>query len=156
MCMQTIRLDEKSSTIENLIRSSIHSDICKSKVLESKRLTQPKSINDNIKLLSNDLEKSYGLKLDDYSLVYLASIENYILDKKDALVVSAWLAYSIKSLFHLNSEMEISRFITIQLLKNIPLLSKEMLINLWCESISNYCFDKIEYKHSLHYSMYAC
>lgn len=146
--------DSVNSTVEMLIQNVIYSESSIEKVLQNKILHQAKSLNENIKLIRFDLQKSYGLQIDTYGLIYLASISNYISDKKDALVVSAWIAYSIKKLAMVNPEQIISNQISVQLLKNLPLLSKQMLILLWSMSIETYCFDKLEYKSSLFYTTY--
>ena len=144
----------RSFVIEDLLRSAMHSNITNNKILKNVEFSQPRKLSENIREIAIDLDKSYGLRIDDFALIYLASIVNYIQDKKDALVISAWLAYTVKALFLFNPEVNLDRTISINLLKDIPLLSKEMIIHIWCAQISDYALNRIETKQSLHYTTY--
>lgn len=146
--------DDRACVVENLLRTMIYGEIVKNKVIEHPIKEQPKALSADLYLFREDLKKSYDLFVDDNCLIYLGSIKNYISDKKDALVLSAWISFAIKQLYLMNTNIEVSNHLTIQLFKAIPLPSKEMLIALWSSSIDTYCFNKLEYKHSLHYHTY--
>lgn len=142
------------NAIENLISEIVYSNLANDKIIAKKEIKKIHKIDDNIIILRNDLLKSYGINLDMHGQIYLSSIKDYITDKKDALVAAAWLAYSYKKLHEYNIDNNFSSEISVTFLKNLPLLSKKMMIQLWSASIENYCFTKIEHKKSLHYASY--
>jgi hypothetical protein len=144
----------KHTVVEDLLQTMMFSNISNNKILEKKQSIKVTKLTYQAHAIKNDLRDSYGLHIDEYCMIYFVGLGNYLLDKKDALVVSAWIAYSIKKLHLYNPVFLQSNKIDIHLLKQIPLPSKEMLISLWSASIETYCFDKIEYKHSLHFLEY--
>jgi hypothetical protein len=146
--------NEKFDYLEKLISSVVQSDM-KEKLLTNRKHCNITNLPNSIKTLINDLQKSYGIHLDVQAITYLSSICNYINDDKDALVLSAWIAYFIKTATLHNEDNIIPPQLSKEFIKLVPLPSKKLMILLWSETISNYAFNHIEYKHSMHRTTYA-
>jgi glycosyltransferase involved in cell wall biosynthesis len=101
-----------------------------------------------------ELEKAYAFEVDASAKIYLNSMNKYIVDKKSALVYASWVAFCVKQSM-LQLYLLTKPIITADLLKVIPMLSKQLMIFIWSATIENFEYDKQTYKSSLIFHNYA-
>jgi hypothetical protein len=147
-------MTEEAFRIEDLILMSIQSMTTFQKYESSLILNKSSFIYSSTLDVIEELEKAYAFEVTESAKIYLNSMNNYIVDKKSALVYASWVAFCIKQsmlqLFLLTKPI-----ITADLLKVIPMLSKQLMIFIWSATIENFEYDKQTYKASLIFHNYA-
>jgi hypothetical protein len=147
-------MTEEAFRIEDLILMSIQSMTTFQKYESSLILNKSSFIYSSTLDVIEELEKAYAFEVTESAKIYLNSMNNYIVDKKSALVYASWVAFCIKQsmlqLFLLTKPI-----ITADLLKVIPMLSKQLMIFIWSATIENFDYNKQTYKSSLIFHNYA-
>ena len=147
-------MTEEAFIIEDLILQSIQSITTFHKYESSLILNKSSFIYSTTLDVIEELEKAYAFEVDASAKIYLNSMNKYIVDKKSALVYASWVAFCVKQSM-LQLYLLTKPIITADLLKVIPMLSKQLMIFIWSATIENFDYNKQTYKSSLIFHNYA-